>query len=238
MQTEEAFLKLCDIVAKLRGPGGCPWDIEQTPQTLRSDLVEETWECFEALTENDVPHIREELGDVFLLVTMLSYMHQEKGAFSIADVLEGICEKLIRRHPHVFAGIKVKDTAEVLDNWAKIKVEQEGRKPGFLDGIPQGLPPLERAVKLQKKAAKTGFDLPDTDGTFKKVDEKLSELKNAMDNCNSENIEDKLGDILFMAVNLCRLLKTDPSSALAKTNAKFINQFSSFLVSNSINCTK
>lgn len=223
---ENAFRKLCDIVARLRGPGGCPWDIEQTPQTLHGDLAEETYECLEAISENDPAHIKEELGDIFLLVTMLSYMHQEKGVFSIADVLEGISEKLIRRHPHVFAGKEVKGTEEVLDNWAKIKTEQEGRKPkdSVMDEVLQGLPPMERAYKIQKKACKAGFEWPDIDGVFKKIDEELGEVKEAISS-KSENLENELGDVLFMAVNLCRYLNINPSSALMKTNSEFIRRF-------------
>jgi len=113
---EDAFRRLCEVVARLRAPDGCPWDREQTPLSLRGDLVEETYECIEAITEEDPPHIKEELGDIFLLAVMLSYMHQQEGLFSISDVLEGVSEKLIRRHPHVFSGLQVKDSAEVLDN--------------------------------------------------------------------------------------------------------------------------
>ena len=171
----EAFTSLCQIIEKLRGPGGCPWDMEQTPKSLREDLIEETYECIEAITEEDPLHIKEELGDLFLLVTMLSYMHQQEGVFTISDALENVCQKLIRRHPHVFNGHKVKDTEEVLDNWAKIKIEQEGRKPkdSLLDEVQKGLPPLERALKLQKKAAKAGFDWPDINGVIEKIDEEL-----------------------------------------------------------------
>ncbi|MDR1618267.1 MAG: nucleoside triphosphate pyrophosphohydrolase [Treponema sp.] len=176
-----AFRRLLDIVARLRGPGGCPWDREQSPASLRGDLIEETYECVEAIDEGDPDHTAEELGDLFLLVTMLSYMHQEEGAFSVAGVLDRVSEKLVRRHPHVFGELKVKDSAEVLDNWAKIKVEKEGRRPkdSILDGVSRGLPPLDRAWKLQKKAAKAGFDWPDLRGVIAKVEEELAELSEA-----------------------------------------------------------
>jgi tetrapyrrole methylase family protein/MazG family protein len=176
-----AFRRLTGIVARLRGPGGCPWDREQSPASLRGDLIEETYECVEAIDEGDPDHTAEELGDLFLLVTMLSYMHQEEGAFTIADVLNRVSEKLVRRHPHVFGEVKVKDSAEVLDNWAKIKVEKEGRRPkdSILDGVSRGLPPLDRAWKLQKKAAKAGFDWPDLRGVIAKVEEELAELSEA-----------------------------------------------------------
>ena len=223
---EAAFRSLWDIVVRLRGPGGCPWDREQTPLSLRGDLIEETYECIEAITEADPTHIKEELGDLFLLVTMLSYMHQQEGAFSITDVLKGISEKLIRRHPHVFSGLEVKDSAEVLDNWARIKIEQEGRKPkdSVIDEVKAGLPPLDRAFKLQKKAAKVGFDWPEVNGVFTKIEEELGEIREAL-NSGPENLEEELGDLLFSAVNLCRFLNIEPSAALSRTNAKFIRRF-------------
>jgi tetrapyrrole methylase family protein/MazG family protein len=224
--TEEAFRKLCDIVARLRGPDGCPWDREQTPKSLREDLIEETYECVEAIAENDPPHIKEELGDIFLLAVMLSYMHEQENKFTTASVLEGVSEKLVRRHPHVFAGLEVKDSDEVLDNWAKIKVEQEGRKPkeSILDGVMDGLPPLDRAYKLQKKAAKVGFDWPDLGGVIAKIEEELGEVKSTV-NSEPEKLEEELGDLLFSVVNLCRFLKAEPSSALLRTNAKFVKRF-------------
>jgi tetrapyrrole methylase family protein/MazG family protein len=129
LRGREAFNGLYDIVVRLRAPDGCPWDREQSPASLRGDLIEETYECVEAIDEKDPAHIREELGDLFLLVTMISYMHEQEGLFSVADVLTVVSEKLVRRHPHVFGDVTVKDSAEVLDNWARIKVEQEGRKP-------------------------------------------------------------------------------------------------------------
>ena len=226
----EIFKKLCDIVARLRGPGGCPWDLEQTPSSLRGDLIEETYECVEAIDEGDPAHIREELGDLFLLVTMLSSMHEEEGLFSVAEVLEGISEKVIRRHPHVFGELKVRDSAEVLENWARIKVVEEGRKPkdSILDEVSRGLPPLDRACKLQKKAAKAGFDWPDVEEVFLKVSEELNELREALDRddeAGQSAVEEELGDLLFSVVNLCRFLQVDPSVALQRTNAKFIRRF-------------
>ena len=231
----EAFTLLCKTIEKLRGPGGCPWDIEQTPLSLRNDLVEETYECIEAITDKDTLHIMEELGDLYLVVTMLSYMHEQQGAFTITDALNSVTEKLIRRHPHVFSDQKVRDTEEVLDNWAKIKVEQEGRKPkeSLLDEVQKALPPLERAFKLQKKAAKAGFDWPDVNGVIEKINEELLEVRTEIFSCkkeppahsDSEKLEEELGDLLFSVVNLCRFLKIDPSSALLKTNSKFIKRF-------------
>jgi len=222
---DNAFKALYDIVTRLRGPGGCPWDREQTPASLRGDLIEETYECIEAINEQESAHIQEELGDLFLLATMLSYMHEEKGVFSVADALQTVSEKLVRRHPHVFGETKVKDSAEVLENWKKIKVEQEGRKPkdSIFDEVSSGLPPLERAWKLQKKAAKAGFDWPNAERAevIEKIREELDEVMEA------DDVEEKLGDFLFLAVNLCRCLKVEPSAALHRANGKFINQFKS-----------
>jgi tetrapyrrole methylase family protein/MazG family protein len=222
-----AFKGLYDIVARLRAPDGCPWDREQTPASLRGDLIEETYECVEAIDQGDPAHIREELGDLFLLVTMLSYMHEQEGLFSVEEVLGGIAEKLIRRHPHVFGDLKVRDSAEVLDNWARIKVEQEGRKPkdSLLDEVSRGLPPLDRAWKLQKKAAKAGFDWPGLQGVWGKIEEELEETKEAIRDGREDRIEEELGDLLFSVVNLCRFLKTEPSVALQRTNGKFTERF-------------
>jgi tetrapyrrole methylase family protein/MazG family protein len=223
-----AFQRFVGIVMKLRAPdGGCPWDLEQSPASLRGDLIEETYECIEAIDEKDPEHIGEELGDLFLLVTMLAYMHQQDGAFTIAEVLDRVSEKIIRRHPHVFGDVKVKDSAEVLKNWAHIKVEQEGRKPkdSILDEVSRGLPPLDRAWKLQKKAAKAGFDWPELAGVFEKIREELDEAEEAIRDGGGEQIEGELGDLLFAAVNLCRYVKVEPSVALQKTNAKFTRRF-------------
>ncbi|MDR3145192.1 MAG: nucleoside triphosphate pyrophosphohydrolase [Treponema sp.] len=230
MAEESAFKGLYNIVARLRAPGGCPWDREQSPASLRGDLIEETYECVEAIDEGEPGHIREELGDLFLLVTMLSYMHEQEGLFSVDDVLRGISEKLIRRHPHVFGDVKVRDSAEVLDNWARIKVEQEGRKPknSILDEVSRALPPLDRAQKLQKKAAKAGFDWPDVRGVIEKIEEELQETVSAMasgqDQAGSD-LETELGDLLFSVVNLCRYVKVEASVALQRTNVKFVKRF-------------
>ncbi|MDR2053955.1 MAG: nucleoside triphosphate pyrophosphohydrolase [Treponema sp.] len=241
---DSAFNGLYETVIRLRGEGGCPWDREQTPASLRGDLIEETYECIEAIDEKDSGHIREELGDLFLLVTMLSYMHEQKGLFTVADVLEGITAKLVRRHPHVFGDTKVSDSADVLRNWARIKVEEEGRRPkdSLLDEVSTALPPLDRAWKLQKKAAKAGFDWPDLGGLLGKLEEELAEVKEALLQCPetapggkqagnnpprdaARRIEEELGDLLFSAVNLCRFLKIEPSVALQRTNAKFVRRF-------------
>ncbi|MDR2471289.1 MAG: nucleoside triphosphate pyrophosphohydrolase [Treponema sp.] len=243
-----AFGRLCGIVERLRGEGGCPWDREQSPRTLRGDLAEETWECIEAIDEGDPAHIREELGDLYLLVTMIAYMHQEAGAFSISEVLDGIAQKLIRRHPHVFGEGEAGplSSAEVLSNWERIKVEREGRRPknSILDGVSRSLPPLDRAWKLQKKAARAGFDWPDAAGALAKVREELEEaaaliprdprsrppqspVGSAPPSGGAEGkaLEGELGDLLFSVVNLCRFAGVEPSLALRRTNDKFTRRF-------------
>jgi tetrapyrrole methylase family protein/MazG family protein len=228
MTTSEAFQALYETVVRLRTPdGGCPWDLEQNPSTLRGDLIEETYECIEAIDEKNPAHIAEELGDLFLLVTMISYMHEQEKKFSVADVLQGINNKLIRRHPHVFGEVKVKDVAEVLDNWAAIKVNQEGRKAkdSILDEVSAGMPPADRAYKLQKKAAKAGFDWPDMEGVMEKIREELEETRDAVQNGGENGLEEELGDLLFSVINLCRFLKVDPSVALRRTNGKFVERF-------------
>ncbi|MDR1248580.1 MAG: nucleoside triphosphate pyrophosphohydrolase [Treponema sp.] len=242
-----AFKALYDTVVRLRAPDGCPWDREQTPLSLRGDLIEETYECVEAIGEKDPAHVREELGDIYLLATMLAYMHEQEGLFSVEDTLRGITEKLVRRHPHVFGesqdGAETLSSADVLRNWAKIKVEQEGRAPrdGILDEVSRSLPPLDRANKLQKKAAKAGFDWPDIRGVMDKLEEEIGEVSGAfgeleavsrraaeapreLERCQ-EALEGELGDLLFSAVNLCRFLKVDPSTALQGANAKFVKRF-------------
>ena len=233
MTPNEAYQALYDTIVKLRSPEGCKWDMEQTPSTLRGALVEETYECLEAIDENDPAHIAEELGDIFLLATMISYMHEQESKFSVADTLDGVNEKLIRRHPHVFGDVKVKDSSEILSNWAKIKV-QEGRKPkdSLLDEVSSGMPPMDRAYALQKKAAKAGFDWPDKEGVIDKIMEELDEVravinreKKAESEYNSQELEGELGDLLFAVINLCRFLKVEPSVALRRTNSKFVDRF-------------
>jgi len=229
MTTSEAFKALYDTIARLRAPDGCEWDREQTPSTLRGALIEETYECLEAIDNNDPAHIAEELGDLFLLATMISYMHEQEGKFSVADALTKVNEKLIRRHPHVFGDIKVKDTTEILNNWEAIKIEQEGRKPkdSMLDEVSSAIPPADRAYALQKKAAKAGFDWPDKEGVIDKIKEELEEVRAAIDEqgAKSAAIEEELGDLLFSVINLCRFLKVEPSVALRRTNSKFTERF-------------
>ena len=232
----EAFNRLHETIRRLRAPGGCPWDREQTPETLRETLIEEAYETVEAITEGDTDHVCEELGDVFLNAVMLSYMYEQLDSFTVTDVLETVSDKLIRRHPHVFgetdgyagpgSGNETDTSEKVLDQWDEIKQKVEGRKgSSALDGVSMGLPSLERAKKLQKRASKCGFDWEHSDDVWPKVDEELAELREAAAGGNPERIEEELGDVLFSLVNIARHLKVDPGVALTRTNAKFVKRF-------------
>ncbi len=166
-EVSDAYQRLYDIIVRLRSPGGCPWDIEQTPSSMRGDLLEEAFEAAEAIDEGKPAHICEELGDVFLNTTMIGYMHEQEGLFTVADALDQVSDKLIRRHPHVFGGSKAENSAQVLDLWDTIKRDAEGRQTeSVLDEVSKGLPPLTRAFKLQKKASKKGFDWASVDDVW------------------------------------------------------------------------
>jgi tetrapyrrole methylase family protein/MazG family protein len=225
---EQAFLRVYEVMKKLRSPEGCPWDREQTPASVRSNLVEETYECVEAINSGDGPHIQEELGDVFLVAAFMAYMYEQEGAFSVADVLNGLADKLIRRHPHVFAGGSGADTpGKVIAQWNTIKVTLEGKKPkdSALDGVPRTLPPLDRAYKIQKKAAKAGFDWNRAEDVWAKVREETGEAEAACAGGSAEAVEEEIGDLFFSLVNLSRFLKIDPSVALTRAITKFGRRF-------------
>jgi len=226
---KDLFGEFLDIIATLRGPGGCPWDQKQTPASLRSHLIEEVYETIEAIDENDADHVREELGDVLLLIAMISQIFAESGAFNIREVISEISAKLVRRHPHVFGDAKVRDADEVLLHWERIKVDIEGRdaSESALNGVPTSLPPLERAYKIQKRAAKAGFDWPDSSGPRQKILEELNEIEEVEMNSQDgpERLEEELGDLLFSVVNYSRHLGIDPALAMARCNAKFESRY-------------
>jgi tetrapyrrole methylase family protein / MazG family protein len=233
--TAEAFGRLYSIVARLRAPDGCPWDKEQTPASLRGSVIEEAYELVEAIDEGEGAHVAEEAGDLFLLATMIPYMFEQEGAFTVADTLGGISDKLIRRHPHVFGEASAETPDAVLKQWNEIKEKVEGRrkKDSLLDEVSRALPPLERAYKLQKKAAKAGFDWTDSKGVWAKLREELSEAEKACEFAvtgsavtnGRDAVEEELGDLLFSAVNLSRFLKVDPAIALHAANEKFSRRF-------------
>lgn len=224
-----SFERLHEIVRILRSPEGCPWDRAQTHQSIRKNFIEETYEAIEAIDNGDVDAMREELGDVLLQVMLHCQMEEEAGTFDIYDVLAELNDKLVFRHPHVFGGANAGSPEEALANWEAMKAEEKRRKGGasgtsVLDGIPKDLPALPRAVKLQKKAARVGFDWPDLDGVFAKIEEELGELKAAAGE-STDRRREELGDLLFAVANAARFLEVDPEEALAMANRKFVERF-------------
>lgn len=214
-----------EIVRILRAPGGCPWDAEQTHASIRRNFLEEAYEAVEAIDEQSPDHLKEELGDVLLQVMLHARMEQEAGRFDLDDVADGICKKLIFRHPHVFGDVEVSGTSEVLTNWEELKRKEKGQATNTdaLDAVARSLPALWRAEKVQKKAKKAGFDWPDVSDALDKLSEELSELKGAV--ADGTNVEEELGDLLFSAVNAARFLDIDPEVALGKATDKFIDRF-------------
>lgn len=214
-----------EIVRILRAPGGCPWDAEQTHESIRRNFLEEAYEAVEAIDEQNPDHLKEELGDVLLQVLFHARMEQEAGRFNLDDVADGVCKKLIYRHPHVFGDVSVSGTGEVLTNWEELKRREKGQATNTdaLDAVARSLPALWRAEKVQKKAKKAGFDWPDISGALDKLSEELEELKTAV--AEGSNVEEELGDLLFSAVNVSRFLKADPEVALGKATDKFIHRF-------------
>ena len=224
---ETAFGKLYEIVKRLRAPDGCPWDRKQNPYTIRTNLIEEAYECVSAIEEEDDENLEEELGDLLLVVTMIAYMKEQDGRLQLTRVLKHICSKLIRRHPHVFGDAKKETPDEVIEQWNHIKDHVEGKKPkhSVLERVPRTLPPLERALEIQKKVSKVGFDWDHVSPVWEKLEEEIEELKTAHDGRDVRRIEQEFGDILFTMVNLGRLMNIDPTLALNGTNQKFINRF-------------
>ena len=220
-----SFAKLCEIVAKLRGPGGCPWDREQTHESLLPALIEEAYEVTEAAREQNNAHFREELGDLLLLVVMHAKIASETGRFNIDDVVRDISEKLIRRHPHVFSTSDACDSNAVLKQWEAIKRDEKKTDSHYLASLPKALPALMRAQKAQSKTARVNFDWTDVRDVVAKVDEELRELKQAMASADPASIEEEIGDVLFAVVNLARKCKLDAESTLQRSTDKFVTRF-------------
>ncbi len=214
-----------EIVALLRAPGGCPWDAEQTHESSRRDFLEEAYEVAEAIDEGNTDHLKEELGDVLLQVIFHAQMEKEAGRFNLDDAADGVCKKLIYRHPHVFGQVEVSGSAQVLENWDKLKRKEKGQAThtDALNSVARSLPALWRAEKVQKKARKAGFDWDDLSGPMDKLGEELEELRSAV--AEGSNIEEELGDLLFAAVNLSRFVKVDCETALNAATDKFIRRF-------------
>ena len=214
-----------EIVRFLREPGGCPWDAEQTHESIRRNFLEEAYEAVEAIDEKSPEHLKEELGDVLIQVLFHARMEQEAGRFDLDDVADGVCKKLIYRHPHVFGDVSVSGTGEVLSNWEELKRKEKGQATNTdaLEAVARSLPALWRAEKVQKKARKAGFDWPDVSGAMDKLSEELEELRAAV--AGGTNVAEELGDLLFSAVNVSRFLKVDCEEALGAATDKFIGRF-------------
>lgn len=217
---------LTDVMTTLRSPGGCPWDIEQTHESLRRYMIEEVYEVIEAIENEDASLLCEELGDLLLQIVFHARVAEECGHFSMQDVIDGVTAKMIRRHPHVFGDITVSDAGEVLVNWDAIKAQEKvGQRKGALDGVSPGLPALMAAFKLQKKASKVGFDWDEAKEVWEKVREELGELAEASAEGDKTAIEEEFGDVLFSLVNLSRFLHIEPETSLTAANHKFRRRF-------------
>lgn len=224
-QPEFDMTPLKDIVHTLRSPGGCPWDIAQTHESIRTNLIEETYEVLEAIELQDPQLLCEELGDLLLQVVFHARMAEETGAFSLQEVIDEATEKLVRRHPHIFGDVQAADAGAAVLAWESIKKQEKKDRDSVLDGVPMGLPALMSAQKLQHKAAKVGFDWDEISPVWDKISEEVDELKEAQGEGDPKHIEEELGDVLFTVVNLARFLKVDPELALMNTNRKFIKRF-------------
>jgi tetrapyrrole methylase family protein/MazG family protein len=232
----KSFDELLSVMTRLRAPGGCPWDAEQTYQSLSQYLLEEAYETFDAIhaagETGDTTHLTEELGDLLLQVVFHSTIGAERGDFTIDDVAAGVARKLVLRHPHVFGDKKLDTASDVLDNWDELKANERAvsGKPekvneSLLDEVPVHFPALLEGLKLTKKAAKVGFDWENADQVFDKVGEEIAELRSAIAQKDDENIDEEIGDLLFAVVNLARKLGVEPETALKKTNRKFRRRF-------------
>lgn len=220
-QNADSFLRLVKIMDELREQ--CPWDKKQTIDTLRPLTLEETYELADAITANDWKGIREELGDLMLHILFYARIGREQGQFTLDEVINGICEKLIFRHPHIYGDVKVADEEEVKKNWEKLKMK-EGKK-SVLSGVPPSLPAMVKATRIQEKAKQVGFEWDNKEDVWKKVEEEIGELKEAIDLGSQQKTEEEFGDVLFSLVNYARFLQVDAEGVLEKTNKKFIHRF-------------
>ena len=221
----ESFDELIAIMARLRAPGGCPWDREQTHRSIRKYVIEEAYEVAEAIDRDDPAELCAELGDLLLQVVFHAEMAREARRFAIDDVCRGIVDKMRRRHPHVFGDVAVDDAAHVVRNWEEIKKRERGADASVIDGVPRALPSLQRAERIGEKAARVGFDWPDVDGVLRKVDEERAELAEAMSLGQRQRIADELGDLLLATANLARKLEVEPEQALSAAVDRFEERF-------------
>lgn len=222
-QKMEAFGRLLDVMDELREK--CPWDREQTNESLRANTIEETYELAEAIINNDNDEIKKELGDLLLHVVFYSKIGEESKAFDIADVSNAICDKLIFRHPHVFGDKTTNTAGEVEKSWEEIKLKEKGGNKTVLEGVPSSLPSMVKAYRIQDKARNSGFDWNERQDVWDKVKEELGELETEINNMSEDNIESEFGDVLFSIINAARLYGVNPDNALERTNQKFIYRF-------------
>jgi len=222
---EQGFAGLVSIMDRLRSPGGCPWDREQTMGSLRTYLVEEVYEVIEAIDSGDPEALKEELGDLLFHILFLSQIAKEEKTFDIWAVIDRISNKMVSRHPHVFGEMDVSSPGEVEKNWFDLKNKEKNHRKSILDGIPRQLPALLRAYRLTERASRVGFDWQKRDDVLGKLDEELDELNQALSEGHQEKIEGEVGDILFVLVNLARLTGSNPEEALRRTTEKFIRRF-------------
>jgi len=224
---DNAFSQLVSLMARLRGPDGCPWDRKQTPQSLKPFLVEECYEVVDAIEDGSPDKVRDELGDLLFQIVFHARIAEEQGRFTIQDVITAIHEKMTRRHPHVFGDEKLSTDKEVLANWEEIKKKEKGHedRKSILEGVPKELPSLLRAHRIQERAARVGFDWNHLNEVLPKLDEEIAEFKESLKEENAGKIEEELGDVFFTLVNISRFLGVNPDEALRKTIGKFIHRF-------------
>jgi MazG family protein len=225
LSAAEGFARLVEIMARLRAPGGCPWDREQSFDTIKPYLLEETYEVIDAIDARDWPGLAEELGDLLLQPVFFAQMAAEAGHFDIADSLEAINSKLVRRHPHVFGEGDARTADDVKRRWDEIKQDEKPERRGLLDGVSRSLPALVEAQQISSRAAGAGFDWPVIDQVIDKLHEELAELEAARATGDAAQMEGEIGDLLFVLVNIARFVKVDPEQALRKSNAKFRRRF-------------
>ncbi len=233
MEKRADIQKLIDLVERLRGENGCPWDREQTRESLKPMLIEEAYEVLDALDGVSPSQLKEELGDLLFQVVFHAQIAQEKGEFQLSDIIDRLHDKMVRRHPHVFGDANLRTSQDVLKNWENIKAAEKGVESSdqpssgksLLDGIPSKLPALHTAYQMTAKASRVGFDWPNLGQVLEKLSEEISELQQALEKQDSERIAEEVGDILFVAVNVARFLGVDPETALRRSNRKFESRF-------------
>jgi MazG family protein len=223
--TAAAFQEFAAVIARLRGPDGCPWDREQTYASLKRFMIEEAYEAVEAVDSGGIETLCDELGDVLIQVVLNAQLAAEEGSFTITEVIEGVTAKLIRRHPHVFGDVTVADSAEVLRNWEAIKRTEKPERTSILDGVPRDLPALMKAMEVSKRAVKVGFEWPSIDEVFAKLHEEIAELQAALPAADPDAVAGEIGDLLFTTVNIARFVKVDPEDALRTMVARFSERF-------------